>query len=180
MPSDIIIRVKCDAYLVRFAVSMFGNLPLNFPKNSHFLNLLDVFLDKPPMDFQEPDYGPETLWIQLPYFQNKNVVYNNYLSPLKQRVFVKELRKYFKITFRSEVSQLIINGIEKQDALELFIEKYNLSQDCWDFLQKDFYRYVNLRYKRRLFRNRKNTSVKDLVSPIIPSVSHDSHVSHSE
>lgn len=180
MPSDIIIGVKCDAYLVRFAVTMYGNLPVNFPKNSHFLNILDVFLEKPPLDFQQPDYGVETLWIRLPYFETKNVVYNNYLSPLKQRIFVKELRKYFKITFRSEVAQHIVNGIEKQDALELFIEKYNLSQDCWDFLQKDFYRYVNLRYKRRLFRNRKKTSVKDLVSPTIPASSHDSQSSQTQ
>ena len=179
MPSDIIIRVKCDEYLVRFAITLFGNLPINFPKNSNFLNILDIFLDKPPLDFQQPDYGANTLYIQLPYFENKNVIYNNYLSPLKQQIFVKELRKYFKITFRSEVAKHIVNGIEKQDAIELFIEKYDLSQDCWDFLQKDFYRYVNLRYKRRLFRNRKKTSVKDLLCPLIPSRSHDSQTSQT-
>ena len=168
MPSDMIIRVKCDPYLVRFAVALYGNMPINFPKNSNFLNILDVFLDKPPMDFKQPDYGKETLWIQLPYFEDKNVLSNNYLSPLKQRIFVKELNKFFKMTFRAEVSKHIVNGIEKQDSLYLFMEKYNLSQDSWDFLQKDFYRYVNLRHKRRLFRNRKNTSVKDPVCPTIP------------
>jgi hypothetical protein len=159
MPSDIIIRVKCDAYLVRFAVSLYGNLPINFPKNSHFLNLLEIFIEKKPLDFKEPDYGNNMLWIQLPYFENKNIVFNNYLSPVKQQTFVNELRKYFKITFRKEVAQLIVHGIEKQDAINIFIEKYNLSQDCWDFLQKDFYRYLNLRDKRRLFRTKKNTSV---------------------
>ena len=165
MPSDMIIRVKCDPYLVRFAVALYGNMPINFPKNSNFLNILDVFLDKPPMDFKQPDYGKETLWIQLPYFENKNILYNNYLSPLKQRIFVKELNKYFKITFRSEVSKHILNGLEKKDSLALFIEKYNLSQDSWDFLDKDFQRYLTIKRKRRLFRNRKNTSVNALLCP---------------
>lgn len=170
MPTDIIIKVKCDAYLVRFLESLYGKSPIIFPKNSNFLNILDVFLDKPPLDFVEPDYGEKTLKIQLMYCDAKNVLYNNYLSPLKQRIFVKEIWKLFKITFRGDIAQHLVNGLERQDAIELFIEKHNLSQDCWDQLEKDFQRYVIIRRKRRLFRNRKNTSDKEGICP--PDLSH--------
>lgn len=162
MPSNIIIKVKCDVYLIRFLETLYGQSPIKFPNASNFNAILDVFLDKPPLDHVPPYYDQETLEIQLPFFENKDVRSYNYLSPLKQRILIKEIWKYFKITFRGEVAKHIINGLEKQDAIDLFIEKYNLPVDCWDALDKDFQRYLKLRSKRRLFRHRKNSSVSDI------------------
>ncbi len=165
MASNIVIKVKCEPYLIRFLESLYGPSPITFLKNSNFNTILDVFLEKPPLDYSEPDYGDSTLLIRLPYFDNKNVVFNNYLSPTKQRIFKNEIWKFFKITFRSEISKYVVMGLDRQDALELFIEKYNLTQDSWDSLEKDFQRYLKLRRYHRQFRMKKNTSVKEAVCP---------------
>lgn len=159
MASQIILRVKCEPYLVKFLETLYGPSPISFPKNSNFNTILDVFLDKAPFDYHEPEYGVNTLKIQLPYFEHKDIRSYNYLSPKKQTAFVKEIWKYFKITYRSEIAKCIVMGLDRQDAIEIFIEKYNLSLDCWDFMEKDFQRYLKLRAMRRLRRTNKNSAV---------------------
>jgi len=165
MSSSVILKVKCKPYLVSFLETLHGKSPISFPKNSNFNTILDVYLDKPPLAYIESDYGESFLEIRLPYFEFKDIRSYNYLSPSNERIFVKEIWKFFKITFRRETSQQILRGLEKQEALEIFIKKYNLSQDCWDMLDKDFQRYVKTRQKNKLFRNKKNSSVKDPVCP---------------
>lgn len=126
---------------------------------------LDVFLQKPPLDYQEQDFGKNTLIIQLPYFEVKDVRSYYYLSDKAQAKFVEEIYKFFKITFRREISKYIVLGLYRKDSIELFIDKYNLSLDCWDMLEKDYQRYIKLSWKKRLFRKNKNSSVKDPVCP---------------
>ncbi len=170
MASQTIIRVSCEPYLIKFLETLYGPSPIVFPKNSNFNTILDVFLDKPPIDYKEPERTEKMLEIRLPYFENKNVLFNYYLSPTKQRILIKELWKFFKITFRSEISKHIVLGLDRQDAIQIFIEKYDLSQDNCDFLEKDFQRYVKLRSYHRLFRSKKNTSVKEVNCPeLFPS-----------
>lgn len=167
MPSPTIIKVMCEPYMIKFLETLYGPSPISFPKNSNFNTILDVFLDKAPIEYKEPDHGEKTLAIRLPYFENKNVLFNFYLSPTKERILVKELWKFFRITFRSEISKCIVLGLDRQDAIQIFIEKYNLSQDDSDFLEKDFQRYLKLRSYHRLFRTKKNTSVKADECPVI-------------
>ena len=160
MASEIKINLSCEQHLIRFFETLYGPSPILFPKNSNFNTILDVFLDKPPLGYVEPNNCENTLTIQLPFLENKNVISNFYLSPTKKRIFVKELEKYFKITFRSEISKHIVLGLDRQDSIQIFIEKYNLSQDECDMLEKDFQRYLKLRCYHRLFRNKTNSSVK--------------------
>ena len=168
MPSQITIKLKCEKYLVKFLETMHGPSPISFPKNSNFNTMLDVFLDKPPLDWKEPDFDENCLEIRLPFFEDKNVLYNNYLTVLKQEIFIKNLKKYFKITFRGEISKYVVMGLDRQDSIDLFIDKYNLSQDNRDMLEKDFQRYLKIRSNKRLFRTKIISSVKD---PICPEVS---------
>jgi hypothetical protein len=168
MGSPITIKLKCEPYLVKFLETLYGPSPISFPKNSNFNTMLDVFLDKPPLEFKQPEIGEKVLEIRIPYFENKNVLFNNYLSPTKQRILIKEISKFFKITYRGEISKYIVLGLDRQDAIQIFIEKYNLSQDNSDLLEKDFQRYVKLRSYHRLFRKKKNSSVK---GPECPDVS---------
>jgi len=159
MVSDIIIRVKCEPYLIRFFETLYGQSPIKFPKNSNFNTYLDVFLDKTPLDFKIPEYGDHTLEILLPTFERKDIRTFNYLSPKRQEIFTKELWKFFKITFRSEISKSVLMGLDRKDAIELFIEKFNLSQDCWDFMEKDFQRYLKMRLMRKSRRLNKISAV---------------------
>ncbi|MCX6282381.1 MAG: hypothetical protein NTU51_10500 [Bacteroidetes bacterium] len=117
------------------------------------------------MDYQEQDFGENTLIIRLPYFEVKDVRSYYYLSDKAQAKFVEEIYKFFKITFRREISKYIVLGLYRKDSIELFIDKYNLSLDCWDMLEKDYQRYIKLSWKKRLFRKNKNSSVKDPVCP---------------
>ncbi|MFZ4523268.1 MAG: hypothetical protein ACOYNC_16285 [Bacteroidales bacterium] len=161
MASQIILRVKCESYLVRFLETMYGKSPISFPKKSNFNTILDVFLDRPPLDYLEQDFGGSTLAILLPYFEQKDIRSYNYLSETKQRIFVKEIWKFFKITYRGEIAKYVVMGLDRQDSIQLFIEKYDLSHDCWDFLEKDFQRYVKMRSKHRLFKTNINSSDRD-------------------
>jgi len=152
--------------LIRFLETLYGPSPINFPVKSNFNMFLDVFLQKPPLDYQDKDHGENTLLIQLPYFEVKDVRSYYYLSDKAQAKFVEEIYKFFKITFRREISKYIVLGLFRKDSIELFIDKYNLSLDCWDMLEKDYQRYIKLSWKKRLFRKNKNSSVKDSVCPV--------------
>jgi len=158
MPSQVILRLKCDQYLIRYLETLYGDQPIVFPKKSHFSKFLDVFLLQPPLDYVETDHGENTLSILLPYFEDKDVRSYNYLTKKRQEAFINEIRKHFKITYRSEIAKSLVCGLDRQDALAIFIEKYNLSQDTWDFLEKDFQRYLKLRRYHGLSKINKNSS----------------------
>jgi hypothetical protein len=165
MASNVIIRLECEPYLIKFLEKLYGPSPVNFPRKSNFNCILDVFLERTPPDFTRPDFGSRNLDIHLPFFELKDVRSYNYLSPTKEKIFIKEIWKYFKITYRGDIAKYIVLGLDRKDALDLFIEKYDLSQDCWDFLEKDFQRYLKIRSKKRLFRNKIISSVEGHVCP---------------
>ena len=165
MPSQVVLKVKCDEYLIKFLETLYGPSPINFPKNSHFINILDLFLEKPPLNHKQPDYGSKSLEIQLPFLEVKDVRSYNFLSETKQRIFRQELWKFFRIQFTSEISKCICLKIYRKDAIELFMEKYNLPIDSTDMLEKAYQRFVKMPVKKRLFRNNKNSSVVDMVCP---------------
>jgi hypothetical protein len=165
MPSPISINIRCDQYLIRFLETLYGPSPVSFPVKSNFNMFLDVFLQKAPLDYQQQEFGKDTLVVQLPYFENKDVRSYFYLSEKAQAKFVEEIWKFFKIQFRCEIGSCILIGLYRKDAIELFIDKYNLPVDCWDMLEKDYQRYLRIRRKRGLFRSRKNSSEKEPVCP---------------
>lgn len=167
MASQTIISVKCEPYLIKFLEALYGPSPITFPKNSNFNNILEYFLDKPPLDLKPPNDEEENLAIKLQFLENKNVVYNNYLSPNRQRVLTGEINRFFRITFRMEISKMICLGLQRQDSIEIFIEKYNLSLDCWDMLEKDYQRYLKIRSYHKQFRMKKNPSVKSVDCPAV-------------
>lgn len=152
-------------YLVRFLETLYGPSPVSFPDKSNFNMFLDVFLTQPPLNYQETEHGQNTLSIQLPYFENKNVNSYFYLTQKAQQKFVDEIWKFFKITYRSEISKYIMVGLYRKDSIEMFIDKYNLPLDCWDMLEKDYQRYIQLSWKRRLFKKNPNLSSRGAVCP---------------
>jgi len=165
--SSPIIKVKCETYLIRFLESLYGPSPIKFPKASNFVAILDYCLDIPPLDWKEPDYGDESLAIQLPFFETKNVLSYYYLSDPNQMFLRDQFYMFFKITFRSEISKILVMQIKKQrkDAIECFMRKHNLPMSCWDLLEKDYQRYIRLGWKKRLFKNNKNLSVNGVSCP---------------
>jgi hypothetical protein len=160
MSSPVIVTVKCQVYLIRFLEKLYGDQPISFPRRHEFNSMLDFFLSIPPSPFVEPDYGEMSLRIALPFFENKDIRSYNYLSDLKQQKFEKRINEFFKIHFHSSMDKHINLGFVRKDSIELFMDEYNLPADCIDLLDKDYARYVTIRWKRRLFRNKKNSAVK--------------------
>jgi hypothetical protein len=161
MPSDLTICVPCPEYLVKFLEKLYGKSPVAFPRNSNFNAILDVFLEKQPPN-SKPISSLETssLVIRLPYFDHKDVRSYNFLSPTKENILIKEIWKFFKITFRSEISKSLCLGLDRKDAITLFMEKYDLPEDGRDLLEKDFQRYLRLRQISQLKKFRKSSSVE--------------------
>ncbi|MGA2824316.1 MAG: hypothetical protein ABSE72_12420 [Bacteroidales bacterium] len=154
--SNQIIKIKCDFYLIRFLESIFGPQPIKFPKSHNFNNILSYNLGFIPPDYQDPDFGNETLLVELPYFENKDPRVYNYLSPKQQKIFRDEVYCLFKLTFRTDITKILLMQFKRQKkrALEMFIDKYNIPLDCWDMLDKDYSRHIQLTWKKkkRVFR----------------------------
>jgi hypothetical protein len=167
MPSDLTVSVPCPFYLVKFLEKLYGKSPVVFPRSSNFNAILDVFLEKQPPD-AKPISSLETsaLVIRLPYFDHKDIRSYNFLTPTKESILVKEIWKFFKITYRSEISKSLCLGLDRKDAITLFMEKYDLPEDSRDLLEKDFQRYIRLRQISRLKKNKKSSSVERAVCPV--------------
>lgn len=167
MSSTVIINIKCDVYLIRFLEKVFGEMPIAFPKNHDFNHLLHFLLDVCPLNYKETDFGESTLKVQLPYFEDKNVKSYIFLSERRQRIFTERVWEYFKISFRGEINKSILLGLNRNTGIELFMEKYNIPVDCLDMLEKDYHRYLKVRWKQKLFRPGKILSVKEAVCPVV-------------
>ena len=166
MPSPVTIKIKCPVPLIEFMVGQYGPMPIVFQRKCDFTDILNWMLDIPPLDYHEHDYGPSTLTIQLPYFEDKNVLSYNYLTRVQQEMFVRRVYRFFKITFRGEMNKSIMLGWEKKESIILFQDKYGMGPDSTDMLEKDYQRYIQLRCKNRdLFRTNKNLSVKEAKCP---------------
>jgi len=146
--------------------SLYGTQPIIFPRKDNFSLLLNYLLEKRPDNYTINNYGDNNLSIQLPYFEDKNVLYNYYLTPVKEQVMLNKIDELFKITFRTEMNQCLQYGLTKIDAIHVFMDKYRLPEDSVEMLVKDYHRFLkNVRLKK-FYKDRKIKSVK---KPFCPS-----------
>ncbi len=163
--SQIIIKVKCPIHLIRFYETLCGGQPIVFNKRikRYFNRFLNHYLEFPPLGFKEIEDGDDVMKIELPFFEDKDVRSHYYLPPEREKLFVKILDRYFRLTFYNEAFTVMdfIDGQfqMKKIILDNFIETYNLPVDSIDFLQRDYNRLLYIRRKRLLFRKNKNTPV---------------------
>lgn len=166
MPSDLTISVPCPLYLIRFLETLYGKSPVVFPRSSNFNSILDVFLEKQPMEPKLKTVSDfPILIIALPYFEHKDIRSYNFLTSCKEQVLVKEIWKFFKITYRSEITKSLCLGLDRKDAIDLFMDKYDIPQENWDLLEKDFQRYLRLRQNSRFQKKVKSSSVQGPFCP---------------
>jgi len=130
MKKRITVKIKMDQYLVDFMYAVFQpgetHEPLFIPKRHKLNKLLSFLLVKPPEDYNPFEKMSEPyLELIIPYFEKFNINTYNYLSRKSQRTFAKKVMDVFDIAFFEFVEPLIIDGIDKIDAVNLFIEKYN-------------------------------------------------------
>lgn len=156
MKSRITATVKLDSRLKSFVLSVYGKEPVYFPKRDKLNSLLSVLLSKPPLDFKFTTLDPvNDLVIILPYFEHLNINSHNYLSDRSQRVFAKRIKTLFDVAFVDFIDKCFLDGIDRVDAVNLFIDKYNLPDDLshQETLLKAIYRSKKImsRYPKRKY-----------------------------
>lgn len=91
--------------------------------------------------------GNENLTIWLPArrgidgLTQKNPAFWNYISPRRQWIIEKSLRRLFNWEFHHYVEQCLAQSMPKVDAVRAFIKLYGLGLDCEDALLKNLQRY---------------------------------------
>jgi hypothetical protein len=166
MPSPISINIRCEPYLICFMESLFGSQPILLPRKDNFALLLNYLLVKAPDYYVNTRHGYGTLQLQLPYFEDKNVLYHFYLSPVKEIIFIRKIEELFRVSFRTEMNQCILLGIKRIDAIHLFMDTYNLPESSIDMLLKDYQRYRNGVRQKIFTENLKISSVKPRFCPV--------------
>jgi len=153
MPSPMIIQIKSPAWLIQFLQSYFNcDSTILFPTRHDFNSQLDFLLTKQPIEWVYEDFGDQTLNVQLPYFENKDIRQNWYLSEKSQALFICRASSFFRVIFNSEMNQSLNLGFNRKESMQIFQEKYNLGPGTNDMLEKSFSRYINI---RRLKKSRK-------------------------
>lgn len=165
MPSPITISIRVQPYLVDFMVSIYGPQPIEFPRKDNFNRILNVFLDKEPESKSHYNPTETNLDILLPYFEDKNVLYNFHLSSVQKRILVRKIEDKFRLSFRDEVDQYLLLGFTRIEAIYFFMEKYNIREESIEMLKKDYHRFRNSKACKNYRKKLKNSSVKARFCP---------------
>lgn len=160
MPSPISVNIYCPKQkLISFARFLYGPPPFQLKKRDNFSKLLNFLLAPAPDDYKPENYGPNTFQVQLPFYEDKNVLKHYYLSPVSQAIIIRRFNDMFELTFREHVDKCLLSGLRQNEAIYSFIEKYQLSVDVVSDLKKDYQRYRGILRQRDFYkRNRKKTS----------------------
>lgn len=166
MPSPLTIAVPCDKHMIQFYVALFGPMPIVFPKNHPFNNKLEYLLKRPPRDYVPHEINDESLIIQIPFFEAKNVLSNYYFSAGAVDIYKRAIHQFFTTTFIEEISLAKIAGFNLEDSLYAFMDKFELDGQMFDRLKKAEQRFRERKYyQSRRKKLNKNLSVKHRICP---------------
>lgn len=160
MPSPISINIRCPKHLVQFIESIYGKQPISFPRKDHFNSVLNFLLQKEPENFTNFHAGRINLKILLPYFEDKNVLYNYILTPCGETIFIKSINETYKMVFRDFMNKLNMIGVSKIDSIYFFLETYTISEDNIDMLLRDYQRYRNTKRQSKHYKLKIKSSFK--------------------
>lgn len=143
MPSDLTVNINFPkTKLIIFAQAIYGDQPLIIPRKDNLNRLINFLLRPPPKDWIPEHYGEFNLAVQLPYYEDKNVMVHYYLSEAAQRTVASRFDDMFNLEFRRHVDKLLLLGVTNQlDAIYSFMEAYQLPEDIISDLLKDYQRY---------------------------------------
>lgn len=149
MASPILVTLKLDPFYQRFLRSYYNceEPVMEFPCREDFNILLAHLVGKTPKiksgeKLEKKDFGEYTFIVALPYIEHKDVFYYNHFSERSLQIFQTKVYDFFKMIFHGDLNHSVHNlGIPKNDAIRLFMEKYNLLVDDEDRIKKGYYRY---------------------------------------
>ena len=145
MKKRLTIKIKMEEHLISFLYSVYQPTKtqeaLFLPSRDRLNKLLSLLLTRPPSEQTPPEEGTY-LELVIPYFEKININSINHISIRAQKTFARSVKKIYTIQFFEFIDDCLISGFEKIDAVNLFIEKYNLPDDLafQERLLKSIYR----------------------------------------
>ncbi|MFZ4522999.1 MAG: hypothetical protein ACOYNC_14915 [Bacteroidales bacterium] len=142
MQDPIIVNIKCQHYLICFLIKHYGPMPVKFPAMSDPNRLLGKLIAVAPLNHVQENYGENTLSVVLPQFRYKDITLYHYLSERKQKMIENYIHGWFKVVFHIEMNNYITLGYKRKDSIFLFMDTYEMPEQCFDALLKDYNRYM--------------------------------------
>jgi hypothetical protein len=164
--SQISVNIQCHVAVVAYIQSVYGKQPVSFPKKDRFNTMLAFSVIKSPPDYAgEPDYGKETLKVNLPYMEDKNVLTWNYVPEVAKKEIAKAMKALMYSEFHLHMDKAKSKDIDfnVHSAVYLFMEKYNIPPVAFDMFLQVRKRYLS---RLRVARNKsKKLSDKHTLCP---------------
>jgi len=144
MPSPITVNIKMAPYLIQYLVNKYGPQPIEFPRKDRFGSVLPQLTRKPREDeFQFEHYGNDNLIVVLPFCNEKNVLYHNFMPSSAQALFVNMIHKEFITGFHIFMNDAYNCKVEITESVNVFIDINQIDYSCFDMLVKERQRYMN-------------------------------------
>ena len=160
MPSPITINIKMDPYLIAYMESIYGPQPIVFDKKDRLTGFLPRLLRKPCQgENQFADYGAENLKIVLPYFDDKNVLYHNFMAEKEQALFRSIIYRLFKAQFHDFMNDAERHRINIKEGVDTFMDVHRLDSSLTDMLIKERQRFKDNLFQKR-WRDKKRRQIE--------------------
>lgn len=119
------LKLKVPDYLKWWFVNEHGgNEPVNLIRGSHESNVIEHFLRKQPLKWEEEKEA--NLVINIPNFKSVDVRTYNYLPIRARAVLVSSIHTSFKVQLWEELHTLDNSRCEIMLLIEAFMEKHNI------------------------------------------------------
>jgi hypothetical protein len=142
MPSPITVNIKMDTYLIDYLVSIYGKQPIVFDRKDRLAGMLPKLLRKPNVnENQFKKYGEENLEIVLPFSEEKNVLYHNFMPDAAQHMFKLMIQRLFKAMYHDFMNDADRSRITTKEAVNTFIDLHQLDSNITDMLIKERQRF---------------------------------------
>lgn len=160
--SGIITTAYIDPFYQNFLKEMFdqrNSAVIEFPKN-HILQKSLVLLLKPHPEIPEFPDNYNKAWkcaISVPYSQEKDPYYFNYISKRGNNLLSSKIRDFYMIIAHDEMIKYRNQGYEHKDVVVLFMDQYNIDMKYYDRVLKDWQRFRN-KFRQKKYRKKQHKS----------------------
>ena len=123
--------------------------PVTIPRGSQESRILQVFLRKRPEDATDPE-NPNIALV-IPYYQNKDPFYYNYLGKYGREKLTDAIRTRFHLQLWEEL-HTFKNALSRQDhAIFAYMEAHGIecNETNWNAIAKIYQRLRNVYYVRK-------------------------------
>ena len=123
--------------------------PVTIPRGSQESRILQVFLRKRPEDAKDPE-NPNIALV-IPYYQNKDPFYYNYLGKFGREKLTETIRNRFLVQLWDEL-HTFKNALSRQDnAIFAYMEAHGIecNETNWNALAKIYQRQRGVYYQTK-------------------------------